>query len=287
MAEYNTLISNRDTLSSFNSFSDNNMPKYNTDFLNQNIKSKMKEFNISQNVLADKLGINQSRVSQILSNKSGASFSISQLVQLSNIFNTTPNELLGVTTSDKPVINNLSEVAKFFFALSDIMEISVHDIELSDFPQYSGFPKSCEGQRCAIFFDNPTLNAFFKTWEGLSTSYMDDYVRKELFSTWKEKEIEVLKDCTAKTLFQPSSLFNCCRLSDGWKSGHTLEELHLTSTDLEKAFFAVQSPSFCEQTGFIDGPEEVRSNVLSFFRLYSSAIANGKDPLKERPEVSD
>lgn len=101
------------------------MANYDTDILNQNIKSLMDNKNITQAKLADILGMSQSNVSKALSESDKKSFTLDQVVGIAKYFNVSIDMLVGnrrtatVATGPRGIASFLSEIianhdAKFF-----------------------------------------------------------------------------------------------------------------------------------------------------------------------------
>lgn len=71
------------------------MSNYNSDILIENIKSHMSKKGITQEKLAEKLGMSQSNVSKALSTKDKKSFTLDQVVGIAKFFNVSVDSLIG------------------------------------------------------------------------------------------------------------------------------------------------------------------------------------------------
>lgn len=188
--------------------SDNNMSNYDISILKNNIKKRMKEMGITQTALSSETGIQQPTISNVLSGKDSSCFSVVQLVSISHVLETTPDELLGIKQKKSHDIKNLGDIADFFFKMSHLINCRFETLTLEashdDEGVYDngvGYDNHFVKDYHAIYFENKYLDAFIKNWGKISNSILDDECKKEVMDAWESSKIIQLKKYEAQNSF--------------------------------------------------------------------------------------
>ena len=165
----------------------------------------MDELNVTQTILSSKTGIHQPTISRFLSGKDSSCFSVTQLVLVASVLETTPDELLGIKEKKSKKIKNLGEIAEFLFDISKVLDIGIEKITINASPNdrgaYSKFVDDCVKDRYAVYFENKHLDTLIKNWGAISNSILDDQCRKEVIETWEAAKIKELQKCDSEYSF--------------------------------------------------------------------------------------
>lgn len=128
---------------------------YNSDILIQNIRNQMKEKGITQQKLADELGMSQANVSKALNPNDKKSFTLDQAVGIAKFFNTSLDLLVG-NNNGKYADLSPRAVASFISRLIESNDAEFVDIENEEVvfwvdwdhaAQYGGYPDSGNERR--------------------------------------------------------------------------------------------------------------------------------------------
>ena len=104
------------------------MSKYDRDILIENIKLQMKKHDISQQQLAESIGMSQPNVSKSLNTKEKKNFTVAQLADIADLFHTSVDSLLG-GKSAAPVSHTPRAVAAFLVQIIERGDASLFDYE--------------------------------------------------------------------------------------------------------------------------------------------------------------
>lgn len=130
------------------------------------------------------------------------------MVSISNILDTTPDELLGIKVKESQDIQNLGDIAEFFFKLSRLITIKFETLTMDASPSDEGVYDNGIGYDSnfvkdyhAIYFENKHLDTFFKNWGKISSSIIDDECKQEVMDAWEASKIAQLKKIDSQYSF--------------------------------------------------------------------------------------
>ena len=150
---------------------DRNIIEYDISILKKNIKNLMKEKHITQTALANKAGMDQSRISAILSGKSSDCFTVPQLVYIARVLNVSTDTLLGLDAPKEPEHELcMSDIYSKLFELDNMVNLKIRLCrtgEVIDFDEFSG--ETTEKGLPGIYFDNQPLSDFLKEWADIKS----------------------------------------------------------------------------------------------------------------------
>lgn len=172
--------------------SNNNINQYNIDIMKSNIKRIMKEKSITQTKLATLTGIDQPRISAVLSGKSSECFTICQLVNIADALNTSTDSLLGITPT-KQCKNELTlfDICKKLFEIDEIINIHLGDCKTGEVIENTFLNEISHVTTEGIYFKNEAMQNILKEWrEYNSINSHNPQIKKKILQTWKKETLE-------------------------------------------------------------------------------------------------
>lgn len=177
---------------------DRNIIEYDISILKKNIKNLMKEKHITQTALANKAGMDQPRISAILSGKSSDCFTVPQLVYIARALNVSTDTLLGLDTPKAPEHELcMSDVCSKLFDLDKISDMKIGYCRTGEYEKGSDiFQDPVEIEVPGIYFDNDKLSDFLAEWKELESSGIGrEETKSKVLELWKA---ETIKDASQR-----------------------------------------------------------------------------------------
>ena len=171
---------------------DRNIIEYDISILKKNIKNLMKEKHITQTALANKAGMDQSRISAILSGKSSDCFTVPQLVYIARVLNVSTDTLLGLDAPKEPEHELcMSDICSKLFELDDMVNLKIGSCrtgEVIDFDEFTD--ETTEKELPGIYFDNQPLSDFLQEWADIkSINTSNTETKTKLLQLWKNERL--------------------------------------------------------------------------------------------------
>ena len=179
--------------------SNNNDKIYNYDIniLKRNIKKLMKEKNITQKELAQKIGCEQPRVHSALDTNSSACFTIPQLVSISYYYNISIDKLIGLDTVKKAQAKEISMddiCAKLFEIDHDVIEIKIGPCRTEKHQIVDSFTgEEVAVETWGIYFDNKAITDFLEEWNTVKESMnkvANKKTKEKMIKLWESDFLE-------------------------------------------------------------------------------------------------
>lgn len=172
--------------------SDNNMSVYDINILKNNIRNIMKENHITQTELSERTGIDQPRISTVLSGKTSECFTVPQLVNISVALKVSVDTLLGLKPPEKSKQELcMSDVCSKLFSIDEIIDIKIGSCRTGEYEESDCFvDEATEIERPGIYFDNQPLSDFLKEWadiKSINTSNIE--TKTKLLQLWKNERL--------------------------------------------------------------------------------------------------
>lgn len=147
---------------------------YDINILKRNIKKLMKEKNITQKELAQKIGCEQPRVHSALDTNSSACFTIPQLVSISYYYDISIDKLIGLDTVKKAQAKEISMddiCTKLFEIDHDVIEIKIGPCRTEKHQIVDSFTgEEVAVETWGIYFDNKAITDFLEEWNTVKES---------------------------------------------------------------------------------------------------------------------
>lgn len=171
---------------------DDNIIEYDISILKKNIKNLMKEKHITQTALANKAGMDQSRISAILNGKTSDCFTVPQLVYIARALNVSTDTLLGLDAHKEPEHELcMSNICSKLFELDNMINLKIGPCrtgEVMDFDEFTG--EATEKELPGIYFDNQSISNFLKEWADIkSISTSNAETKTKLLQLWKNEQL--------------------------------------------------------------------------------------------------
>ena len=147
------------------------MAELNFNILNKNIKSLMKNNNLSQEAFAEKIEMSQSNISKALNPNENKNFTLDQIYRIADKFNVSIDSLCGRNAE----INDYKEIALFLTKLISSHICSVKEISVKEEITIEGEYGFEYGKR-----DNKYLSIYFSNWWNLGEKGPEDRSEFEL-----------------------------------------------------------------------------------------------------------
>lgn len=164
----------------------NKFENYDISILKKNISNLMKEQGVTQSLLAEIIGVQQSRVSKALDLSTSDCFTIQQLVTIAGVFHVSADFLLGIKEeNEKPEKEtSLSDVCSTLFELNRIYPLSFSECETT---KRNTSENDTETQITlkfpCIFFDNKTISDFLTEWRDILA--IKSSIKNKLIDIWE------------------------------------------------------------------------------------------------------
>lgn len=165
---------------------------YDINILKNNIRKIMKEKHITQTELSESTGIDQPRISTVLSGKTSECFTIPQLVSISDALNVSVDTLLGVKPPEKSKQELcMSDVCSKLFSLDEIINLKIGSCRTGEYEESGDFVnETIEIERPGIYFDNQPLSDFLKEWADIkSINTSNTETKTKLLQLWKNERL--------------------------------------------------------------------------------------------------
>lgn len=167
--------------------SDSNIYNYNVLKLKNNIKRILKERNITQTTLSEKIGMPQSRISKILKSNDSDCFTVQQLAAIANYLHISVDTLLGIEPNKKNDQKDisLSDVIQKLFEINELTPIKIGtcatgNLELID--QFTG--ETIPEETHCIYFGNQCIRKLLEEWADLTA--LNTETKQKILKLWQE-----------------------------------------------------------------------------------------------------
>lgn len=176
---------------------DKNIIEYDISNLKKNIKNLMKEKHITQTSLANKAGMDQSRISAILNGKSSDCFTVPQLVYIARALNVSTDTLLGLDEPKEPEHELcMSDICSKLFELDNMVNLKIGSCRTGKYQEIDSFTHEEEIEAPGIYFSSQALSDFLKEWnEIVSSNIGRKETKAKVLELWKT---ETLKDASKR-----------------------------------------------------------------------------------------
>lgn len=177
---------------------DKNIIEYDISNLKKNIKNLMKEKHITQTSLANKAGMDQSRISAILNGKSSDCFTVPQLVYIARALNVSTDTLLGLDEPKEPEHELcMSDICSKLFELDNMVNLKIGACRTGEYREIDSFAHEAEEIEVpGIYFGSQALSDFLKEWnEIISSNIGRKETKAKVLELWKT---ETLKDASKR-----------------------------------------------------------------------------------------
>lgn len=176
----------------------NNISLYDINILKNNIRKIMKENHITQTELSERTGIDQPRISTVLSGKTSECFTVPQLVNISGALKVSVDTLLGLKPPEKSKQELcMSDVCSKLFDLDKISDMKIGYCRTGEYEEGSDiFQGPVEIEVPGIYFDNDKLSDFLAEWKELESSGIGrEETKSKVLELWKA---ETIKDASQR-----------------------------------------------------------------------------------------
>lgn len=177
---------------------DNNMSVYDINILKNNIRNIMKENHITQTELSERTGIDQPRISTVLSGKTSECFTVPQLVNISVALKVSVGTLLGLKPPEKSKQELcMSDICSKLFSIDEIIDIKIGSCRTGKYQKVSDiYQEPVEIEVPGIYFDNDKLSDFLAEWKELESSNIGrEETKSKVLELWKA---ETIKDASQR-----------------------------------------------------------------------------------------
>ena len=176
----------------------NNIIEYDISNLKKNIKKLMEKKHITQTSLSNMVGMDQSRISEILSEKSSACFTVPQLASIARALNVSTDAILGLDEPKDPEHELcMSDICSKLFELDNMVNLKIGACRTGEYREVDSFTNEVEEIEVpGIYFDNKALSDFLREWNEIISSNIGRKETKEkVLELWKT---ETLKDASER-----------------------------------------------------------------------------------------
>lgn len=175
-----------------------NISLYDINILKNNIKKIMKEKHITQTELSESTGIDQPRISNVLSGKTSECFTVPQLVSISGTLKISVDTLLGIIPPEESEQELcMSDICSKLFDLDKISDMKIGSCRTGKYQEIDNFTHETEEIEVpGIYFNNDKLSNFLNEWNELALSNIGrKETKSKVLELWKA---ETLKDASKR-----------------------------------------------------------------------------------------
>ncbi|MGI6095027.1 MAG: helix-turn-helix domain-containing protein [Lachnospiraceae bacterium] len=168
------------------------MVDYNFKIMQNNIKKAIDNSGMTQKVLGEKIGMEQSSISKILSeNNDGKNcFTVEQLIKLASVFKCSIDDLVGFQPKEKNE-TTLGDIVQHIFDIDN--SIAVEIIEFDSTEYIFDVPFELGERSVGIFIKNPQIIEFLKEWKDMKKINTNSMLRNKLLEIWKQDSIKYMR----------------------------------------------------------------------------------------------
>lgn len=165
------------------------MRSYDIDMLKKNIKSILEDRNITQTELGRITGINQSRISAVLSGKTADCFTVQQLADIAIALNMSVDSLMGLEKPEEEHKDiTLADVCEKLFEIDDIVGLHIGQCDTDEVILHDSFPvpEKCLG----IYFKNEHLIKILGEWKDIKSINSNNETKYKILKLWEKDSLE-------------------------------------------------------------------------------------------------
>lgn len=164
----------------------------NSNIFSSRLKELRKSLNLSQNALAESIGLSPMAISTYETAKKYPSIGV--VKKIAETYSVSIDWLCGLTDTKirDPQLVTYADLYQILFAISKVTDIKFlpNRIEATTLNGNTGYPEPYTAYIQTIYFNNTDIEAFLEEWEKMKTLYDTDIIDNEVYSLWMEKTLK-------------------------------------------------------------------------------------------------